>query len=337
MQSSTMAATRKSVLIKGIGVYAPDNIVTNDDLAQKVETSDEWIRTRSGIRERRIAPDGLLTSDLAVEAGKAAIRDAGIKPEDVDLLIVATMSPDMPVPSTACIVQHKLGLRHIPAFDIVAACSGFLYMLEVGTQMMRSGLYRNALIIGAEKMSAILDWQDRSTCVLFGDGAGACVLQAGDDPAYGVLDAVLGADGTTPSLLHIPAGGSASPTSHATVDARSHYLKMNGKEVFKLAVREMGDAIVTCLEKNGLRPDQITCFIPHQANIRIIDSLAKRLDVSMDRFLINIDRFGNTSAASIPLALEEARRLGRFNRGDYLMLVAFGAGLTWAATPIRWA
>ncbi len=336
MQSLTMAATKTSVLIKGIGVYAPENIITNNDLAQRVETSDEWIRTRSGISERRLATEGVLTSDLAVEAGRAAIQDAGITPEEVDLLIVATMSPDMPFPSTACIVQHKLGLRHIPAFDIVAACSGFLYMLEVGTQMMRSGLYRNALIIGAEKMSSILDWQDRSTCVLFGDGAGACVLQAGGEPGYGVLDAVLGADGAVPSLLHMPSGGVASPASHATVDARGHCLKMNGKEVFKLAVREMGEAVLNSLEKNGLSPDQVACFIPHQANIRIIDSLAKRLQVSMDRFLINIDRFGNTSAASIPLALEEARRLQRFGSGDYLMLVAFGAGLTWAATPIRW-
>lgn len=332
-----MSQQSTSVIIKGIGAHAPDNVVTNDDLALKIDTSDEWIRTRTGIRERRIAPEGVNTSDLAVEAAKKAIAHAGISKEDVDLLIVGTLSPDQPFPSTACLVQTKLGLRPIPSFDISAACSGFPYLLQIAKQMVASGAYKNALIIGAEKMSSVVDWEDRSTCVLFGDGAGACVLSQSETANTGIIDCVLGADGSNASLLHMPAGGCAQRPSLKTLEERSHYLKMNGKEIFKIAVRVMGQATQDIIERNGLTADDIACVVPHQANIRIIDAIASRLEVPKERFLINVDRFGNTSAASIPIALEEAYRTQKFKTGDYVLCVAFGAGLTWGASLIKWS
>ena len=301
-----------------------------------MDTSDEWIRTRTGIGERRLAGPGQETSSMGVEAARNAIKDAGLKVEDIDVIVCATMSPDMLFPSTACLVQAGLGLPRIPAFDVTAACSGFLYGLEVVTSLVRSGAYKRALLIGSEKMSSLMDWEDRSTSVLFGDGAGACVVERSEKPGIGVLDIVLGADGRRPDLLYMPSGGSRNPATSQTVEAREHFLKMNGKEVFKLAVKEMGGVATALLERNGIRPEELKCVIPHQANVRIIDALAARLELPKDRFLVNIDRFGNTSAASVPLAMEEARRLGRFTSGDPILLAAFGAGLTWGGALLKW-
>lgn len=325
-----------SVIIKGLGSYAPERVLTNDDLSKIVETSDDWIRTRTGIRERRLAADSQFTSDLAVEAARNAIADAGLTPADIDLIIVATITPDMPFPSTACLVQTKLGMRKVPAFDIEAACSGFLYAMEVATSMVRHGSARHALVIGAEKLSSITNWKDRTTCVLFGDGAGAVVLTADDRPGIGILGSSLGADGSQTEILYMPAGGSARPPSHETVDGGLHFLAMQGKEVFKIAVRAMEQSAQGLLAANGLTGADVACVVPHQANIRIIEALSQRLGVGMDRVQVNVDRYGNTSAASIPLALDEAYREGRFKAGDNLVLVAFGAGLTWASTLIKW-
>jgi len=331
-----MSLPTPSVIIQGIGSFAPENVVTNQDLEQQMDTSDEWIRTRTGIRERRIAPADVHTSDMAVEAGKRAIDNAGLQPGDIDLLIVATMSPDLPFPSTACLVQAKLGLRTIPSFDITAACSGFIYLQEIGANMVRSGPYKHALIIGAEKMSAIVDWEDRGTCVLFGDGAGACVLSKSQQLHVGILQNILGGDGSNPNLLFMPGGGTVQrPTTESIVN-RAHYLKMNGKEIFKHAVRVMGQATLDVMQQNGVQSKDIALVVPHQANIRIIDAIAARLDVPKEKFLINVDRFGNTSAASIPIALDEAYRNRRFTEGDYILCVAFGAGLTWGASLIKW-
>ena len=325
-----------SIILSGLGSHVPAKRLTNDDLSHLVDTSDEWIRTRSGIRERRIAGPDENPSDLAVPAARQALAQAGLTPAEVDLLIVGTMTPDLVFPSTACLVQHKLGLRAVPAFDVAAACSGFLYILEIGSAMVRAGPYRNALIIGAEKMSAVLDWQDRATCVLFGDGAGAAVLTRGAEPGVGVLGSILHTDGGEARLLLQPGGGSACPPTHASIEERKHFLKMNGKEVFKVAVREMEQVIRDLLAQHQLTAAQIALVAPHQANIRILDALATRLEIPLERFIINIDRYGNTSAASIPLALDEAYAAGRIKPGDYIVLVAFGAGLTWGATLIKW-
>ncbi|QYY35574.1 beta-ketoacyl-ACP synthase III [Ruficoccus sp. ZRK36] len=330
-----MPADTASVIVKGIGAYVPARIVTNDELSKTVDTSDEWIRTRSGISERHVADPDQATSDLATQAALAAMADANVSPEDIDLIIVATMSPDMAFPSTACLVQSKIGAGCIAAFDITAACSGFLYALETGTRMLKAGDYRHALIIGAEKMTSLMDWDDRTTCVLFGDGAGAVVLGKSDEPGTGVIDSILRADGERPSLLYMPAGGSARPASAETVANHEHFLKMNGKEIFKVAVRDMGKVALDLLDKVGVKPEEVACFIPHQANIRIIESMVARMGVPMDKFLINIDRFGNTSAASIPIALEEARRTGKVKSGDYVLMAAFGAGLTWGASLVK--
>jgi len=325
-----------SVLISGLGARIPERIVSNDELAKSVDTSDEWIRSRSGIAERRVAADHETSSSLGAAAAEMAIADAGIDRSEIDLVICGTMTPDMLFPSTACLIQARLGLGPVAAFDVVAACSGFLYILEVGTQLMRSGKYRRALIIGAEKMSSIMDWEDRTTCVLFGDGAGAAVLSLGDQPGLGVGEIVLRAEGSRPELLWMPAGGSFRPASLETIAEHGHFLKMNGREVFKTAVREMGEITLETIEKNNLKPEDITCFVPHQANIRIIESLAKRLHVPMERFYINIDRYGNTSAASVPIALWEARQQRRFGSGDRILLAAFGAGLTWGSAVVHW-
>jgi len=331
-----MSQPTQSVIITGTGAYTPDNVVTNDDMAKIVDTSDEWIRTRSGISERCFAAEGETTSDMAVAAAEKAISAAGIDRRDIDLIIVATMTPDMPFPSTACILQSKLGLGNIAAFDIQAACSGFIYALNTGCNMLRSGAYKKALIIGAEKMSSILDFQDRATCVLFGDAASAIIIEASERAEVGVLGSITGSDGSDPSLLHQPAGGSKIPSSHESIDARQHFIKMNGKEIFKQAVRVMGQVSNDILGQYSLKADQIDLLIPHQANMRIIESLAKRMKLPMEKFHNNLDRFGNTSAASIGLALDEAYRKGRIQSGDLILLVAFGAGLTWGASLIKW-
>lgn len=331
-----MSQPSPSVIITGTGAYTPANVVTNDDMAQIVDTSDEWIRTRSGICERCFAAEGETTSDMGKEAAEKAIAAAGIDRCEIDLIIVATMTPDMPFPSTACILQSKLGLGNINAFDIQAACSGFIYALNTGSNMLRSGAYKKALIIGAEKMSSILDFEDRTTCVLFGDAASAVVLETSDTPEVGVLGSIAGSDGSDPSLLFQPAGGSALPASNDSIAARQHFIKMNGKEIFKQAVRVMGQVSGDILEQYGYTTNQVDLLIPHQANMRIIDSLAKRMKLPMEKFHNNLDRFGNTSGASVGLALDEAYRNGRIRSGDLILLVAFGAGLTWGATLIKW-
>jgi 3-oxoacyl-[acyl-carrier-protein] synthase-3 len=331
-----MSQPNQSVIITGTGSYTPANVLTNDDMSKIVDTSDEWIRTRSGISERCFAAEGEATSDMAVTAAEKAILAAGIDRKDIDLIIVATMTPDMPFPSTACILQSKLGLGNIAAFDIQAACSGFIYALNTGCNMLRSGAYKKALIIGAEKMSSILDFEDRATCVLFGDAASAIIIEATDRAEVGVLGSITGSDGSDPSLLHQPAGGSKIPSSHESIDARQHFIKMNGKEIFKQAVRVMGQVSNDILGQYSLKADQIDLVIPHQANMRIIESLAKRMKLPMEKFHNNLDRFGNTSAASIGLALDEAYRKGRIQSGDLILLVAFGAGLTWGASLIKW-
>ncbi len=326
-----------SVIIAGVGSYAPERILTNEELAKTVDTSDEWIRTRSGIGERRIAGENEACSDMAVHAARAALADAKMSASDIDLLIVATCTPDRPLPSTACIVQHKLGVpAHTTCFDISAACSGFLYAMEIAYGMLITNRYKRALIIGAEKLSTIVDWSDRTTCVLFGDAAGAAVLTKVAQPGIGIIGSDLGADGEFADKLMIHAGGSSCPASAQSVEARQHFIRMNGKEVFKSAVRVMETVCREMMEQHQLTPDQISLVIPHQANIRIIEALAGNLKLPMDKFFVNLDRYGNTSSATIPLALDEARRSGRVKPGDLTLLVAFGAGLTYGAALVRW-
>jgi 3-oxoacyl-[acyl-carrier-protein] synthase-3 len=309
--------------ILGTGSHVPAKVLTNHDLAKSVDTSDEWIFTRTGIRERRIAGDKELTSDMAAAAARLALADAGVTAEQIDLIIVATLTPDQPMPATACFVQHKLGVpARAACFDLNAACSGFLYALDTAWAMLASGRYHHALVIGAEKLSSIVDWTDRSTCVLFGDGAGAVVL----GPARGsaqLIGAKLCAEGAHADLLAVPRGP-------------RRFIHMKGREIFKIAVRQMEDAAREILEQHGLTAHQVSSVIPHQANRRIIESIAQYLGLPLERFVVNLDRYGNTSAASIPLALDEARRTGRVRAGDTTLLVAFGAGLTYGSALVRW-
>jgi 3-oxoacyl-[acyl-carrier-protein] synthase III len=326
-----------TIAILGTGSYAPEKILTNADLAKLVDTSDDWITSRTGIKERRIAAQNEATSDLATRAAQAALKDAGLTAADIGLVIVATLTPDMPMPACATIVQHKLGVPHHAAcFDVNAACSGFLYGLDTAWAMLSSGRYKYALVIGAEKMSGVLDWKDRTTCVLFGDAAGAVVLGPARGDGARIIGAKLYSEGGMHELLCIPGGGSSSPTNPESYTNGHHFIKMKGKEVFKVAVREMEDAIEEILEQHAMSVDQIACVIPHQANLRIIDAISKSLKLSLDRFFINVDRYGNTSAASVPLALDEARRAGRIKHGDTTLMVAFGAGLTYGASLVRW-
>ena len=326
-----------STVILGTGSYAPDRVLTNDELSHMVDTSDAWIRTRSGIRERRIAAPGESTSDMGVRAAQRALDDAGLTAADIDLLVVATITPDMPMPAAACLIQHKLGLPTTCAcFDLNAACSGFVYALDTACAMIASGRYKKALVIGAEKLSAVVDWQDRTTCVLFGDGAGAAVVGMSPTPNLGLIGTRLGSFGDGAELLCIPRGGSSAPSTSELIAARDHCIRMKGKEVFKLAVRAMDEAARDILEQHGVRADQISLVIPHQANLRIIEAISQYLELPMERFFVNVDRYGNTSAASIPIALDEARRAGRIKPGDLTLLVAFGAGLTYGSALLRW-
>jgi 3-oxoacyl-[acyl-carrier-protein] synthase III len=331
---SEQQPTVRPVSIVGTGSYLPRRVLTNHDLEAIVETSDEWILTRTGIRERRIAADDEFTSDMAAAAARNALDAAGVSVDAVDVILVATISPDMPFPSTACLVQKAIGATGALCLDLEAACSGFLYAMETARALIASGLYETALIIGAEKMSAIIDWQDRGTCVLFGDGAGACVLQSRAG-RRGILACTADADGGLGDLLHMPGGGSRNPASHATVDARMHYLKMGGNTVFKHAVRCMCDAAALALAKAGITLDEIACIIPHQANMRIIQAIADRVGLPMDRFYINLDRVGNTTAATLPLALDEAIRTGRLQQGDLILFTVFGGGFTWGAAVLE--
>ncbi|SDF77099.1 beta-ketoacyl-ACP synthase III [Sporolituus thermophilus] len=330
-----MKAIDRGVGILGLGCYVPEKVLTNHDLEKMVDTTDEWIVERTGIRERRIADPDVATSDLATRAAERALSDAGISADELDLIIVATATPDMFFPSVACLVQDNLKATRAAAFDLAAGCSGFVYGLTVGAQFIKTGLYKKVLVIGAETLSKILDWTDRNTCVLFGDGAGAAVLSE-TEPGCGLIGFHLGADGSGGDLLKLPAGGSRLPSSVETVSQRLHFVHMNGNEVFKFAVKVMGEAAIKALENAGLGHQEVDCLIPHQANIRIIQSAAKRLKLPMDKVIVNVDKYGNTSAASIPIALEEAVQSGRVKNGDVVVLVGFGAGLTWASCVIKW-
>lgn len=321
--------------ISAVGSYVPQRIMTNSDLEAMVDTSDEWIVSRTGIRQRHIAAPDEFTSDMAAKAATIALQRAGISPESVDLIIQATITPDMPFPATACLVQRKIGARRAAAFDVEAACSGFIYALEIGQQFIMSHTYDTVLVIGAEKLSSITNWQDRNTCVLFGDGAGAAVLQNRPN-AHGLLTACMGADGEKAGLLSMPGGGSQHPATHATVDANLHFLRMDGKEVFKSAVNAMITAAHEAMRRCELDISQIKCVIPHQANRRIIDAVGERLGAKPEQLFVNLERFGNTSAASVAIAFDEAIQAGRVQRGDLVMLLAFGAGLTWGAAIIEW-
>ena len=321
--------------IAGVGSYVPAKILTNADLEKMVDTSDEWITTRTGIKERRIAAADEFTSDLGAEAARRAMKKVGITADRLDLIIVATITPDMPFPSTACLIQQKLGAHRAAAFDLEAACSGFIYALEIGQQFIMSRTYDTVLVIGAEKLSAITDWTDRNTCVLFGDGAGAAILQSRPS-SHGLLTAVMGADGEKADLLFMPAGGSREPASPESVNARLHYLRMEGKETFKNAVQAMQTAAEEALGRCELDISRIKCIIPHQANRRIIESVAERLGAKPEQLFVNVNKYGNTSAASVAIALDEAVESGRIQRGDLILLVVFGAGLTWGAAVIEW-
>ena len=325
----------RSVSITGVGSYVPTRVLTNADLERMVETTDDWIRSRTGIRERRLAAADEATSDLAVVAAQRAMAAAGVTPDQLDLIIVATITPDMPFPSTACLVQHRLGATRAAAFDLEAACSGFVYALDVASHFVASHTYNTVLVIGAEKMSSVVDWTDRNTCVLFGDGAGAAVLQNRPN-AHGLLTTCLGSDGGKASLLELPGGGSACPATADSVSRRLHFLRMDGKETFKNAVNAMVSATHEALGRCGVTVDQVKCIIPHQANQRIMSAVAERIGAREDQLFVNVDRYGNTSAASVAIALDEAVTQGRIHRGDLVLLVVFGAGLTWGAALIEW-
>ncbi|MCI0632890.1 MAG: ketoacyl-ACP synthase III [Actinobacteria bacterium] len=320
--------------VAGVGSVLPERVIPNAWFEELVDTSDEWIRTRTGIAERHFAPDGQTTSDLAVDASRRALESAGLAPEQVDLIVCATLTGDTPIPATAVWVQRKLEIA-APAFDVNAACAGFSYALSAGTAFIESGQAETILIIGAEILSRVMDFRDRTTCVLFGDGAGAVVLRRSEE--QGVLGSVLGADGRAAEILIIPAGGSASPPSHGTVDARDHAIRMpNGRDVFKRAVVEMASACRQLLEKSGYTPDDVDVLIPHQANARIMIAVAERLGIDLDRSVVDVETVGNTSAASIPIALDRAWRAGRIRTGDLVLMTSFGAGLAWGANLVRW-
>ncbi|AGL02202.1 beta-ketoacyl-ACP synthase III [Desulfoscipio gibsoniae] len=330
-----MAIEKIRAGIVGIGTYAPERILTNMDLQQTLDTSDEWIYSRTGIRERRVVAEGEATSDQALAASQRALDDAGIHPEEIDLIITATNTPDMLFPATACLLQDRLGASRAGAFDLLAGCTGFIYAVVVGAQFVSAGTYDTVLVVGAESMSRVINWADRNTCVLFGDGAGAVVLRRVPDDR-GILSTVLGSDGGGGHLLSQPAGGSRSPASAETLAQDLHYLHMNGREVFKFAVRAMEDGAAEVLRRAGLTSADVDFLVPHQANIRIIEHAAKKMKLPMDRVSVNVDRYGNTSTASVPLALDESLKSGKIKDGDNVIMVGFGAGLTWAGLLIKW-
>ncbi len=320
--------------ITGLGMYVPPKVLTNHDLEKMVDTDDEWIQSRTGIRERHVAAPGTATSDLAYKAAREALKQARLDPKDVELLIVATTTPDMLFPSTSCLVQRRLGAGAAVCFDLSAACSGSVFAMITAQQYLLCGRYRNALVIGAEVLSSFIDWTDRSTCVLFGDGAGACVMAP--VTRGGILATDMGADGSAADLLYMPGGGSKHPPSHASVDQRLHFLRMNGVEIFKLAVRRMADSAKRVMKEGKLKPEHVACFIPHQANTRIIEAVARRADFPIEKVYMNLQRYGNTSAASNLIALYEAVNEGRITRNDRVVMVAFGAGLTWGSLLLQW-
>jgi len=321
--------------VLGTGSFAPEKVLSNHDLERMVDTSSEWIIERTGIEERRIADRSVTSSDLAVEAARKALEAASLNPEDIDLILVATATPDMIFPATACIVQDKLSAKTAAAFDILAACSGFLFALASADAFIRSGIYKKVLVIGAETISKITDWTDRNTCVLFGDGAGAVVLVAEED-GRGILSTHLHTDGSMADLLCIPGGGSLNPASLLSVESGLHFIKMKGNETFKVAVRALEEVVVEALEHNGYSSSDIDMLVPHQANLRIIQATAKRLNLPMEKVVITLNKYGNTSAASVPMALDEAVRDGRIKDGSLVILEAFGGGLSWASALIKW-
>lgn len=317
------------------GSYVPRKVLANNDIEEMVDTTDEWITERTGIRERRIADSAQAASDLAYEASNIALRRAHLKPQDLDLIIVATVSGDMPFPSTACFLQRQLGAKNAAAFDINAACSGFIYNLHIANGLIRAGLHQKILLVGAEVLSKFTDWTDRSTCVLFGDGAGAVIVE-GTKEKRGVLSTHIYSDGNLSELIILPGGGSRTPASDVSLQQKLHFMKMKGSETFKVAVRTLEEIAMKTLDANNIKPSQLSLLIPHQANIRIIQATAKRLGLPDEKVFVNIDKYGNTSAASIPIALDEAAQSGRIKDGEYLLLEAFGGGLTWASSLIRW-
>ena len=325
----------RSCSISGVGSYVPERILTNADLEKLVDTTDEWITSRTGIKERRQAAKDEFTSDMGARAALSAMQKAGVTAEQIDLIILATITPDMPFPSTACLIQRKIGAHRAAGFDLEAACSGFIYGLEIGQQFIMSRTYDTVLVIGAEKLSSIVDWKDRNTCVLFGDGAGAAVLQNRPN-SHGLLTAVMGADGRKADLLFMAGGGSRCPATAESVAARQHYLRMEGKETFKNAVQAMHTAAKEALRRCELDISRIKCIIPHQANQRIVDAVGERLGAKPEQLFVNLHKYGNTSAASVAIALDEAVTSGRVQRGDLILMVVFGAGLTWGAAVIEW-
>lgn len=326
----------KAVGFLGIGSYVPEKVLTNFDLEKIVETNNEWIIERTGIMERRVAADDQATSDLAFIAATRALKDANVKPEELDLIIVATESPDTKFPSTACLIQDRIGAKNAAAFDLGAGCSGFVYGAAVASQMITTGLYKKALVIGAETLSRILNWEDRNTCVLFGDGAGAAVLGEVEE-GYGILGLDLGADGSGGDYLSLPASGSRRPATMETINNKEHSIHMNGQEVFKFAIKIMPKTTLNVLKKANLDKEDVDIIIPHQANIRIIESSAKRLKIDKDKIYVNVQKYGNTSAASIPIAMCEAKEEGKLAKGQNVVLVGFGAGLTWASMVLKWS
>ena len=325
----------RTVSIVGTGSYVPEKILNNDELARLVDTSDEWITTRTGIKERRIAATNEYTSDMAAKAALAAIGQAGISAKEIELILVATATPDMMFPATACLVQTKIGATEATCLDVSAACAGFLCAIEIAQQFITSHTYETVLVIGAEKLTSITNWTDRNTCVLFGDGAGAAVLQHRDG-AHGVISTHMGSDGQFADILFMPGGGCHTPITRENVDKNLQTIHMSGKDVYKQAVIAMLAATQNVLDQAGLTIEDIACIIPHQANVRIIEAIADRLKIPINRFFVNLDRYGNTSAAAVAIALDEANRTGRIKTGDYVLMVVFGGGLTWASTIIEW-
>ena len=322
--------------ISALGTYVPPRILTNSDLEKMVETSDQWIVERTGIRERHLVEKGQATSDMAVEAAKNCLAERGIGPEEVEAIIVATVTPDMLFPATACLVQNKLGAKGAWGFDLSAACSGFVYALQMGTKLVESGAHSKVLVIGADTMSSIIDYTDRATCILFGDGAGAVLIEPADDSDIGMIDYVHEIDGSGACSLYMPAGGSLNPPSAETVAKKMHYVHQDGQAVYKYAVRKMAEAAEKVLERNGLTGADLGCFIPHQANKRIITSTADRLGMAPERVIINIDRYGNTTAGTIPIAMQTAREEARLKKNDLVLLASVGAGFTVGAALLRW-
>src|SRR5216684_96427 len=336
-RSSTRSGKpQRTVSIIGTGSYVPEKILTNADLSRMVDTSDEWITTRTGIKERRIAAKDECTSEMATKAALKAMEQANVKPIEIDLILVATATPDMVFPATACLVQTKIGATRATCLDVSAACAGFLFGIEIAQQFITSHTHDTVLVIGAEKLTSITNWTDRNTCVLFGDGAGAAILRHRDGGTHGVISTHIGSDGQFADILFMPGGGCRTPITRENVDRQLQTIHMSGKEVYKQAVTAMLNASKKVLDQAGLSIDDISCVIPHQANVRIIEAIADRLKIPLDKFYVNLDRYGNTSAAAVAIALDEANRTGRIKSGDYVLMVVFGCGLTWSSTVIEW-